>query len=678
MTVHGTRRFAVALIAITMGVAHAQFLKPPDNLVIDGIPPISQALVAKVQAYTEFNPSCVVSWHPAQPTLLIRMRLHDTLQLHLVTTPGTKPVPITDFPEAVRGAWFQPRKGEYIVFEKANGGDDVFQLFRLDLATKTVTAISDANVSASPPAWSHKGDRIVYTTTTIDRHHAMHLPVTRLILSDPLAPAAARDIATFEGARWSNFRFSPDDKMLVFSEVLSAIESHLWTMDVASGKRQRVTREKARDAVPVFYGPARFSRDGKQLFATSDRDSEHRRLVVIDLATSGEKILTPKLPYDVSEFSISTGAKRIAFVTDEDGSSVLRFLDLESYAELPRPALVQGEISGLRWKGNVDDDNSVAWVIAGDAKVNKSDAGGELAFNVTSSRSPGDVYSWNVATTRITRWTHSGSPTLNPLEFAEAKPMRWKGFDDVMISGFLYQPDAKKFPGKRPVIVNLHDGPESQARPGFIGRNNYLIDESGIAMLYPNVRGSSGFGKRFLAKDNGLIRKDAVKDMGALLDWIKTQPDLDASRVMVMGGGYDGYMALAVLTHYPDRITGAINTVGIANRVTFLTNTESTRRNSRRAEFGDESESKMRKYLESISPLNNAHKTKKPLFVVQGKNDPRVPHTEAVQIVAQWKKQGTPVWFLMATDEGFGFAKKSNADFLFYAQIKFIEQTLLK
>ena len=665
------KRSLVSLfVAATVTAAHGQFLKPTDNLVIEGVPPISEELVAKVQAYTDFKPASIVAWHPAQSALLIRTRLNNSLQLHLVSSPGTKPVPLTDFPDAVSGASFQPKKGEYILFEKANGGDEVFQIFRLDFATKAVTAISDPKLRASAPSWNRQGDRIVYTTTTIDRNNASRAPMTNLVLSDPLKPENNKTIGTFEGGRWFSFRFAPDDKTLVFSEYISANESHIWTMDVSSGQKKRVTAETRAGGTPVFYGPAKFSRDGKKLFATSDKDSEYRRLVMIDLGSGKETVLTPKLQHDVSDFSISTKAKRIAFITNEDGASVLRFLDLDTMAELPRPALLPGEISGLRWKVGFDDD------IADTAPSKSSDA--ELAFNVTSARSPGDVYSWNIATTKITRWTNSASPQLNPLDFAEPKLVRWKSFDGVMISGFLYQPDAKKFPGKRPVIINIHGGPEAQARPGFIARNNYMINESGIAILYPNVRGSSGFGKTFLAMDNGMKREDSVKDIGALFDWIKEQPDLDAAKVLVMGGSYGGYMALAVSTNYPERITGAIDTVGISNWVTFLTNTESYRRDLRRVEYGDERIPEMRKFLESISPLNNAQKIKKPLFVVQGKNDPRVPYTEAEQIVAQLKKQNTPVWFLMALDEGHGFAKKSNSDFLFYAQIKFIEQTLLK
>ena len=245
-----------------------------------------------------------------------------------------------------------------------------------------------------------------------------------------------------------------------------------------------------------------------------------------------------------------------------------------------------------------------------------------------------------------------------------------------MISGFLYKPPAS-FTGKRPVMINIHGGPEGQSRPGFQGRNNYFLNELGIAIVFPNVRGSTGFGKTFSQLDNWEKREDSVKDIGALLDWVSGRPDLDADRVMVMGGSYGGYMTLAVATSYNDRIRCSLDVVGISNFVTFLERTEAYRRDLRRVEYGDERDPKMREFLQRIAPLNHAAKIRKPIFVVQGKNDPRVPVGESEQMVAQLKQQGTPVWYLMATDEGHGFAKKKNADFHFYATVAFIRQYLL-
>jgi dipeptidyl aminopeptidase/acylaminoacyl peptidase len=256
--------------------------------------------------------------------------------------------------------------------------------------------------------------------------------------------------------------------------------------------------------------------------------------------------------------------------------------------------------------------------------------------------------------------------------------VRWKSFDGLTISGFLYRAPASRFPGKRPVLINIHGGPESQYKPGFGGRNNYLINEMGISVIWPNVRGSNGYGKSFLKLDDGRLRENSVKDIKALLDWIPSRPDLDAGRVMVQGGSYGGYMSLAVASLYAEQIAGAIDIVGISNFVTFLERTESYRRDLRRAEYGDERDPDMRRFLESISPLNRADRILKPLFVVQGKNDPRVPVTEAEQMVANLKGRGTPVWYMVAADEGHGFAKKANADYQFFATIEFIRKYLLE
>jgi dipeptidyl aminopeptidase/acylaminoacyl peptidase len=664
-------KFLASMALCFATVAQAQFITPGANLVIEGIPPIEVALTKKVEAYTEFRPSSIVAWHPARTAMLIRTRPvgGNSAQLHLVEKPGDKPTVITDFPDAVSGASFQPKKGEYILFERGAGGNEVFRIYLMDLNTKEITAVSPDNERAASPSWNRKGDKIVFTTATIDRFNrgegAARMAVTKLYIADPMKPSAAKLITTLDGGRWFNFRFSPNDKKLLFTEYISANESHIWQMDIATKKKTRITPQPKLGEVAVAYGAPRYTRDGKGLYVTTDRGSEYRRLIHLNLATGKETVLTGHLNFDVDDFAVSTAARRIAFLTNESGSSVLRFLDLESLKELPRPALLAGEISGLRWQSSNDDDS-------GEIGASK-----ELAFNLTSAKSPGEVFSYDAISTKMVRWTNGAALGLNPQEFVDPQLVKWKSFDGLGISGFLYQPDAKKFAGKRPVIINIHGGPEGQARPGFIARNNYMVNEMGIAVLYPNVRGSSGFGKTFLAADNGFKREDSVKDIGALFDWIATQPDLDAARVLVMGGSYGGYMTLAVATNYPDKIAGGISSVGISNFVTFLTNTESYRRDLRRVEYGDERDPKMREFFDKISPLNNADKMKKPMMIVQGKNDPRVPYTESVQIVEQLKKQSTPVWFLMANDEGHGFAKKNNQDFLFYAQIKFMEKLLL-
>src|SRR6202171_1339254 len=302
--------------------------------------------------------------------------------------------------------------------------------------------------------------------------------------------------------------------------------------------------------------------------------------------------------------------------------------------------------------------------------------GKELGVSLNNARGPGDVYSLDVATGKLERWTTSETAVKTDV-FPEAELVRWKSFDGKMMSGFWYRPPAK-FAGKRPVLVDIHGGPEGQSQPRFLGRSNYLLNELGIALIYPNVRGSTGYGKTFSLLDNGFKREDTYKDINALFDWIGTRPDLDAERVAVTGGSYGGHMTLAVSTFYSDRIRCSVDVVGMSNLVTFLDHTEGYRRDLRRVEYGDERDPKMHDFLEKIAPMNNIEKIKKPMLVVAGKNDPRVPVTESEQIVGALKKQGTPVWYLMAKDEGHGFRKKQNQDFQFYTTVEFLEEYLLK
>jgi dipeptidyl aminopeptidase/acylaminoacyl peptidase len=293
------------------------------------------------------------------------------------------------------------------------------------------------------------------------------------------------------------------------------------------------------------------------------------------------------------------------------------------------------------------------------------------------SRTPSTIGVLDPANGALERWTAPSAPAgIDLATFGSQAIVRWPSFDGREISGLLSLPPAR-FTGPRPVLVEIHGGPEEQARFGFLGRTNYVLEELGVAIVRPNVRGSAGHGKTFLSLDDGIKREDSVKDVGALLDWIARQPGLDASRVLVSGGSYGGYMSLAVATHYADRIAGAIDVVGISNFVSFLENTESYRRDLRRVEYGDERDPAMREFMLRTAPLNNAEKITRPLFVVQGRNDPRVPYTEAEQIVSRVRRNGTPVWYLRAENEGHGFARKENADYQFYAQVMFMRWTLL-
>lgn len=639
-------------------------LTPPDNLVVDGIPPIPADLPEQVGRYTESRAAAIQDWHPTRKEMLIATRFGDTNQVHLVTQPGGARTQQTFFPDRIDGTTFDPTKGDYFIFTKAVGGNEFTQNYRYDFSSGDITLLTDGKSKNSEPTWSNKGQRIAYNST---RRNGAD---TDLYIESPGDPKSDRMIAQVKGGGWQVSDWSPDDRQLLVIEEISINESYLWLFNADTGERKEITPRPPEGAEKVAYAKALFSKDGKGIFVTTDRESEFQRLAYIDLASGNHTYLLPDAKWDVDDWDLTKDGKRIAYTLNENGISTLHLIDVGAakgtMAATPQkdpafnPPLPAVVISGLKW--HPDSKQAL------------------LAFNVAGARSPFDVYTWSTGGGEhsTARWTASETGGIPASRFVEPQLIRWKTFDDRELTGFLYKPDPAKFPGPRPVIVNIHGGPESQFRPAFAGRQNYLINELGCALLFPNVRGSAGYGKTFLKLDNGLKREDSYKDISTLLDWIRTRPDLDAVRIMVTGGSYGGFMTLAVASNYADRIRCALDVVGISNLATFLQNTESYRRDLRRVEYGDERDPGMREFMERTAPLNNAQKITKPLFVVQGANDPRVPKTEADQIVATLKKQGTPVWYLLAKDEGHGFAKKKNADFQFYATVQFVREYLLK
>jgi len=639
---------AAVLFVTVARAARAQepVITPADNLAVDGVPRIPSSVAETAGRYGSYRSASLADWHPTKREMLIATRFGDTPQLHLVEMPGGARQQRTFYPDAVTNGRFHPNGGDYIVFSKDLGGGEWYQLYRYDMQTGDVTLLTDGKARNLPGPWSSSGDQIAYMSTRRTGKD------TDLWVMNPSDAKTDHLLTQLAGGGWQPQDWSPDDKKILLEEELSINESYLWLVDAATGEKTELTPRNA--AEKVSYGKGQFSKDGKGIYLTTDKDSEFHRLVYLDLATKQPQFLTTNIPWDVESFDMTHDGKMIAFMTNEEGVSVLHVMDTTTRRALPLPKLPTGVTGALHWRGN----------------------GPELGFSLNNARGPGDVYSLNVATGKLERWTTSETAVKTD-GFADAELVRWKSFDGKMISGFLYKP-AAKFNGQRPVLVVIHGGPEGQSQPTFLGRANYLLNELGIALIFPNVRGSTGYGKTFSLMDNGMKREDTYKDINALFDWIATQPGLDSDRIAVTGGSYGGHMTLAVSTFYSDRIRCSVDIVGMSNLVTFLEHTEAYRRDLRRVEYGDERDPKMREHLEKIAPMNNIEKIRKPMFVIAGKNDPRVPVSESQQIADALKKQGTPVWLLIAKDEGHGYRKKPNQDFQFYATIEFLQEYLLK
>jgi dipeptidyl aminopeptidase/acylaminoacyl peptidase len=413
----------------------------------------------------------------------------------------------------------------------------------------------------------------------------------------------------------------------------------LYIIDLNSGQKREV--EPAPMKVRIVS--ARFTRDGQGVYLLSDRDAEFARLRYINLFTNEKTVLSAHIPWDIEALAISRDGHYLAYVSNEAGAGKLNLLDLRTHQDLTPPRLhTAGIISSLSFDPE----------------------GKQLAFGFAAPNQPRDAYVLDVAENRLEPWTRSEAGAVDLGKFVLPLLKEFPTFDRVegkprRVPAYVYEPATS---GPHPVLISLHGGPESQFRPGFDPWIQYVVNELGFAVVAPNVRGSSGYGKSYMALDNGVLREDAVKDVGAMLVWIELQPGFDAKNVVVAGGSYGGYLTLATLVNYSDRLRGGVDVSGIADFVSFLTHTAPYRQDQRRAEYGDERDLEMRSFLRRISPLTNADRITRPLLVVHGKNDPRVPLSEADQIVNKLRAKGGEVWYLLAADEGHGYRKKQNRD----------------
>jgi len=374
------------------------------------------------------------------------------------------------------------------------------------------------------------------------------------------------------------------------------------------------------------------------------------------------EIVTADITWDVTAATMSHDRKRMVFATNEDGMSHVYLLDVASREYRRVENIPTGLAFGLRFS---PDDR-------------------RLAMTLNTPQTPSDTFVLDLKEGALEygdliRWTESEVGGLDTTAFRVPELVHYPTFDmdgdaQRQIPAWIYKPTGK---GPHPVVISIHGGPEGQSRPSFSSTYQMWIEKLGVAVIQPNVRGSRGYGKTYVGLDNGFKREDSVRDIGALLDWIETQPDLDKDRVAVFGGSYGGYMVLASAVHYSDRLTAAVDIVGISNFVTFLENTQDYRRDLRRVEYGDERDPAMRVHLEKISPLNNVEQISVPMFIVQGENDPRVPVTESAQVVEALRDQGHTVWYMNALNEGHGYRKRENRDIYQQAAVLFLKQHLV-
>lgn len=618
------------------------------NLVVKNVPHIPPALIEQLRQYQNTRSAILADWDSEEKGIYIITRFANNNQVHHVRAATAARHQITFFDEPIASLQTCPNPDfDGFLFTKDTGGNEVYQIYLHHRPSNTTTLLSDGVSRHNNAKWNESGTKILFKSNgntqtdsyfyCIDRNEAQHQKAQLLL---HLTTDSWMVLDWYEN-------------ILLLYQYHSASESCLYQYDTNTQKLQQLNAEAETCS---YVAKAQIAPDKKTIYWISDQHTEHHALYQYHIDTQQLQLLTPDLDWDVVNFIVAHDWQYMLFMINENGYDRLYKLSLKTFRSVP--IVVPEGIFNIR--------------------LNKQH---QLALGWSSATQTSDVWVLNLQNKQLKRWTHSETGGLKTENFVRPTAFYYPTFDHEssgkvrQIPAYIYLPHHKK--SDIPVLIYIHGGPESQIRPNFMPWFQFLVNELGIALVMPNVRGSKGYGKTYLSLDNGYLREDSVHDIGALLDWIETQEHLDKQRIAVMGGSYGGYMTLAALMHYNDRLCCGIDSVGITNFVTFLTNTAAYRRDVRRAEYGDERDPQMYQFLQNISPLNNTHRITKPLLVYQGQNDPRVPLSEANQMVAALQQQGNEVWYIVARNEGHTIMSKQNQNYVEAARTLFLKRFLL-
>lgn len=619
------------------------------SLIFDGIPVATADEAGNLACYLESRSAFISDWL-VDGSLVINTRFGNTPQLHRVRAPLGYREQLTFHAEPVTDAVANPYDADSLLFLMDRGGNENDQIYLRSLRDGSERLLTDGKSLHGAPVWAHDGKRIAFFGNGRDgASYDIYVLDTATTAPPRLVIGGNHDALNVED-------WSLDDSKLLVLRYVSITESYLELADVATGVRTSL-EPAAGQMGPMSIRQARFARDGRGIFVLTDHGGEFVELRYVDMFNGEQRVLAPQSRGDVERFDLSSDGRFIAYTTNEGGLDRLVLNDLVQKADILLPALPAGAlIDSLRFSRD----------------------GKRLAVALETAQSPADVYvlSLDTPTPTLARWTQSELGPIDATKLVAAERISFPTWDlkdgkPRALDAFVYRP---RTPGPHPVVIDIHGGPESQYRPGWSAFTQYLVTELGYVVIAPNVRGSAGYGRSFLQLDDGMLREDSVRDIGSLLVWIGRQNEFERERMVVMGGSYGGYMALSAMVHYGDRLAGGVDVVGISNFVTFLTNTSPYRQDLRRAEYGDERDPQMRKFLQDISPMNNAKAISKPLLIVQGLNDPRVPAAQSEQMLQQLRLNGSAVWYLAAKDEGHGFRKKANRDVYLATVAQFLRQ----
>jgi dipeptidyl aminopeptidase/acylaminoacyl peptidase len=558
---------------------------------------------------------------------------------------GGWPEQLTFYTDRVDFVRWSP-DGTGLLFGKARGGDENAQLFWMSPDGAQVRQLTDApKIRYNFGAWSADGRHISYAS---NKRNPNFFDIYTMDVATGQESLVYQQDGSNAAAAWSG-----DGRFIVVSRASDtlSLDNDLYLVELATKGVTHLTPHTG----AAQFGNVHFTRDGRALILSTNVAGEWQSLARMDLATRKIDSVTNAM-WDTDASEMSADGRLLAYALNREGFSELyvrKLTDAGIGSERDTPVVLPGKgvVGGLEFSSD----------------------GRKLAFTFAGARHNADVWLYDLRTRRLEQVTRSSRAGIPQSSFVEPQLIRYKTFDGREIPAWYYkpQPAATKVAAMLPVIISVHGGPEGQERPGFNPTYQYFLSR-GYAVLAPNVRGSTGYGKTFTHLDDVKLREDSVKDLAAAVDWLKTSGDADSRRIAVMGGSYGGYMTLAAITLYPNLWAAAIEMFGISNFETNLRNTSGYRRKQREREYGTLANDL--EFLRSVSPIYKVDRIKAPLLVLQGKNDPRVPYTESEQIVKALRDRNAPVEYMLFEDEGHGFVKLANRLVLYPKIVDFLER----
>jgi dipeptidyl aminopeptidase/acylaminoacyl peptidase len=590
-----------------------------------------------IKDFLEVKESRAPAFNPDASKIIYLNDDTGTRQLYAIPREGGERVQLTDFSDPISDYLYSPTE-EKIIFSKFEGGSENAQLYLLDVSTKDIRPLTQKKeVRHNLGSFSRDGHYISFSSNERNgKDFDVYIMDARTFESECVWVA---------GGMCSAGSFSPSDRSLSMRKTHSNDNNDLYLYNRETGIVEHLTPHVEH----AVYGMPQWLPDESAFFFITNEDSEFKHVARFSLHDKKyTSVMKPN--WDVADIDISKSGSYLSVVVNEEGYKKLAIYDPRD-VNAPRRFLFD-QVSSITFSQNEQ----------------------YAACTVGDARHTMDIWIIDIKTGEVKQLTKSVQGVL-PDELVDPELIHFKSFDGLEIPAFVYQPNTIRPGQKFPVIINIHGGPEEQFMPSLKTITQYFV-YAGYIVVGPNVRGSAGYGKTYMKLDNVEKRMDSVKDIIALRDYLTKLPEVDSQKMVVMGGSYGGFMVLACLAFYPDLWAAGIDTVGIANFVTFLENTAPYRRHLREAEYG--SLEKDREFLESISPINSVEKIKAPLFIIHGANDPRVPLSEAEQISGKLKSLGRTVEMVVYSDEGHGLSKLKNRLDAYPKMVDFLEEVLQK